>query len=70
MGDYTPCEMDWGQALRFWGNQVRHHTVANTTDSTRVSIDFRVSVSAIRKPLPTENLFEGADGLLAALAFY
>jgi len=40
-GDYAPCEMDWGYALRFWGNQVRHHTVANMTDASRVSIDFR-----------------------------
>ena len=35
-------EMDIGTGLRFWGNQCRHYTDPNRTDSTRVSFDFRV----------------------------
>ena len=39
--DFQPMEMKYGQGLKFWGNQCRHHTVANVSDCTRVSIDFR-----------------------------
>ena len=42
VGDFEPVELAYGQALRFWGNQVRHHTVPNVTDATRVSLDLRV----------------------------
>ena len=41
VGDFAPVEMEYGEAVQFWGNQVRHHTVANTSECTRVSIDFR-----------------------------
>eukprot|EP00290_Baffinella_frigidus_P055426 CAMPEP_0180346716 /NCGR_PEP_ID=MMETSP0989-20121125/4023_1 /TAXON_ID=697907 /ORGANISM="non described non described, Strain CCMP2293" /LENGTH=306 /DNA_ID=CAMNT_0022335869 /DNA_START=119 /DNA_END=1036 /DNA_ORIENTATION=+ len=41
-GDFHPLECSYGQLVRFWGNQCRHHTVANSTDATRVSFDFRV----------------------------
>ena len=40
--DFHPLEASYGQAFRFWGNQCQHYTVANSTDSTRVSFDFRV----------------------------
>ena len=40
--DYKPVEMCYGEGLRFWGNKCRHYTIANTTDVTRVSLDFRV----------------------------
>ena len=41
-GDYAPVELGYGRVLRFDGAHCRHHTVANTTDHTRVSFDFRV----------------------------
>ena len=31
-----------GQCVLFWGNQCLHYTLPNDTDTTRVSIDFRV----------------------------
>jgi hypothetical protein len=40
-GDFSPIELGYGSAARFWGNQCRHHTVPNTTDCTRVSLDLR-----------------------------
>lgn len=41
-GDFAPVELEYGQAFRFNGGQCEHHTVANTTDATRVSLDWRV----------------------------
>ena len=40
--DFASFEIDYGQIMRFWGNQVTHYTVPNETDISRVSIDFRV----------------------------
>ncbi|KAJ1640844.1 hypothetical protein T492DRAFT_926467 [Pavlovales sp. CCMP2436] len=39
--DFSPIELGYGNAVRFWGNQCRHHTVPNTTSVTRVSLDLR-----------------------------
>lgn len=41
-GDFHPLEACLGDAIRFYGNQVWHYNVENETNSTRVSIDFRV----------------------------
>lgn len=41
-GDFRPFELSVGKLVRFYANQVWHYTVPNETDSTRVSIDFRV----------------------------
>jgi len=41
-GDFVPMEMQYGQALRFYGNLCCHYTVPNTSDSCRVSFDMRV----------------------------
>lgn len=41
-GDFKPFELSYGKLVRFYANQVWHYTVPNDTDSTRVSIDFRV----------------------------
>lgn len=41
VGDYSAVELEYGEALMFWGNQVRHHTLPNSTDTTRVSLDLR-----------------------------
>lgn len=40
--DFQPVQMEYGQVLRFYGNLCQHHTVANRTESCRVSFDFRV----------------------------
>jgi hypothetical protein len=39
--DFEPIELEYGQGMRFWGNQVQHHAVVNNTDTTRVSLDLR-----------------------------
>ena len=36
-----PLEGSWGDVHRFYGNTLMHWTVPNTTDTTRVSLDFR-----------------------------
>ena len=41
-GDFRPVELRPGELLRFNGSQGAHYTVANSTSSTRVSLDFRV----------------------------
>lgn len=41
-GDFHPFEVDYGQAVRFYGNQCMHFTKDNDTDGSRVSLDFRV----------------------------
>ena len=35
-------EVEPGELVLFWGNQLEHHTLPNKTDSTRVSFDVRV----------------------------
>ena len=41
-GDFAPLEGGLGDGFRFDGNQCVHYTVPNETDTTRVSLDFRV----------------------------
>ena len=41
-GDFRPFDLAYGQAAVFYGNRCRHYTMANTTPTTRVSVDFRV----------------------------
>ena len=41
-GDFAPFEVEPGELVLFWGNQLEHHTLPNKTDSTRVSFDVRV----------------------------
>lgn len=41
-GDFHPLNLKYGQFARFWGSQCEHFTKANTTNVTRVSLDFRV----------------------------
>ena len=38
----TPLEGDFGECFEFYGNGAFHFTRANTSGSTRVSLDFRV----------------------------
>ena len=46
-GDYAPVALQVGDLLRFDGERCRHHTVANATGRTRVSLDFRVIPRAL-----------------------
>ena len=39
--DSRPLQLGWGRGVRFWGNRIRHHCVANESGFTRVSLDFR-----------------------------
>mmetsp|Transcript_60153 Transcript_60153/g.130459 ORF Transcript_60153/g.130459 Transcript_60153/m.130459 type:complete len:315 (+) Transcript_60153:91-1035(+) len=41
-GDFRSFDLSVGWLMRFYGNQVWHYTVPNETESTRVSLDFRV----------------------------
>ena len=45
---------------RFYGNQCVHYTLANETDTTRVSLDFRVVPSPVFDPDPPNS--RGPDG--------
>lgn len=45
-GDFAPLTMRYGQVCRFFGNQCRHLTYPNNSNSTRVSFDFRVVSAA------------------------
>ena len=41
--DFEPIEVAaFGEAVLFWGNQCEHYSLPNSTDTTRVSFDFRV----------------------------
>ena len=44
LGDFEPFELSWGEAMLFWGSQCRHYAPENTTERTRISLDFRVIV--------------------------
>lgn len=50
-GDFRPLELEYGQLHAFYGNKCRHYTLPNTTDITRVSIDFRVLPRRVYKPV-------------------
>lgn len=40
--DWHTIELDYGSLKRFYGSQCSHFTAENTTDQTRISLDFRV----------------------------
>lgn len=58
-GDYHPIEADNGQALRFYGNQCRHHTLPNTSPATRVSMDLRVIPAFLYNTFPPTAMRAG-----------
>jgi len=41
-GDYNSFDMEYGEIMCFWGSQCNHYTVPNTSNVTRISVDFRV----------------------------
>ena len=48
--DFRPLVLDHGAVAMFHGHSVAHFTVANTTDETRVSLDFRVVPRSVHDP--------------------
>lgn len=42
--NYSPVNLKYGQALLWDGGKLKHGTVTNTTNCTRVSCDFRFSI--------------------------
>lgn len=41
-GDYSSFDMKYGEMMCFWGSQCNHYTVPNSSETTRVSVDFRI----------------------------
>lgn len=56
--DYRPVDVMYGEVLLFDGGYLSHGTVPNTTDATRVSIDFRFHSTK-------EDLLKPDGGILA-----
>lgn len=48
--DFKPLEMKYGELVIFDGTTCAHYTLANTTDDTRVSLDFRVIPGSVFDP--------------------
>ena len=48
--DFAAFAMDYGQFVRFYANRLRHYTVLNTTEFTRVSIDIRLIAGPVFIP--------------------
>jgi hypothetical protein len=44
LSDFTPVELDYGQALIFYGTELLHGTLDNVSGGTRISYDFRFSI--------------------------
>merc|ERR1712232_1221999 len=45
--DFHPLELEYGEFVVFNGSRCLHYTVPNSTDSARVSFDFRVIPSSL-----------------------
>jgi hypothetical protein len=58
LGDHGPVKVDHGQALIFDGGCLSHGTVANETDVTRVSLDFRFAILGDSLPINAIPIFE------------
>jgi len=49
-GDFRPMDLKYGQLCRWYGTHCTHFTLPNTSDVTRVSLDFRVVPSCSYSP--------------------
>jgi len=49
-GDFAPLESDVGFATSFHGSHCKHYVNSNSTDKTRVSLDFRVGIEPFYDP--------------------
>lgn len=67
LGDFHAVELEYGQVLRFYGNLCQHHTLPNTSDRTRVSLDLRVLSLAHHQPWKDRL---GRDCLFAVGSYY
>jgi hypothetical protein len=57
--DYQPLPMTYGQAFFFDGGYLMHGSVANTSDVTRVSLDFRFAPISRHGALPWSAILAG-----------
>lgn len=57
--DYQPIPIAYGEALIFDGGYLSHGTIANTTNTTRVSLDFRFAVKTNNIKAPWSQILEG-----------
>ena len=48
--DASPINVDFGEIVAFHGSLCRHHVPPNTSDCTRVSLDFRIGVEGYYDP--------------------
>jgi hypothetical protein len=51
--DYSPMPAEIGEAISFHGSSCRHYVNANSSNNTRVSLDFRVGVQGFYDPFWT-----------------
>ncbi len=58
-GDYQPLPIAYGQALLFDGGYLTHGTLTNTTDVTRISLDFRFAPTAQHVARPWSAILAG-----------
>jgi hypothetical protein len=41
-GDFHPINIEYGEVFRFYGNRCRHFNKRNSSNRTRISLDFRI----------------------------
>ncbi len=41
-GDFHPINIEYGEVFRFYGNRCRHFNKRNSSNATRISLDFRI----------------------------
>eukprot|EP00747_Dinoflagellata_sp_TGD_P091386 gnl/TRDRNA2_/TRDRNA2_165035_c0_seq1.p1 gnl/TRDRNA2_/TRDRNA2_165035_c0~~gnl/TRDRNA2_/TRDRNA2_165035_c0_seq1.p1 ORF type:complete len:448 (-),score=69.04 gnl/TRDRNA2_/TRDRNA2_165035_c0_seq1:36-1379(-) len=70
-GDFHALHVGYGDVVRFYGNQCLHFTHDNTTDTTRVSLDFRLVRfrDFARAGIPEDGTLDAA-GRWALFRFY
>lgn len=64
LGDYHPVPMTYGQAFLFDGGYLMHGSVENTSNATRVSLDFRFAPLKRLQPIasPWSDVLAGRHG--------
>jgi len=65
--DYRPIELEVGEAFLFDGGFLEHGTVANKTDTTRCSLDFRFAASSTTVPPPWALILAGRPAGMGAM---
>lgn len=62
-GDYSPMTTTYGQVVKWDGNSLMHGNKQNTTQNTRISVDFRVI------PLSKYNEEDGKSSIYSKMKF-